>query len=58
MESYKKIQEQALLAQNINPNSLNIRFAEYAKHLLLEGTDQEKLEVLKVFRKQLYLHNY
>jgi len=24
---------------------------------MLEGTDEEKVEVLKAFRKQLYLHN-
>lgn len=57
MKSYKKIQEQALLNQNINPKLVKVRFAEYTKHLMLEGTDEEKLEVLKAFRKQLYLHN-
>lgn len=57
MESYRKIQEQALLAQNINPKSAPVRFAKYAKYILAEGTDQEKLEVVKVFGRQLYLHN-
>lgn len=57
MESYRKIQEQALLSKNINPNSIKVSFAEYAKYLLANGSDQQKLEVVKVFRKQLYLHN-
>jgi len=57
MESYRKIQEQALLSKNINPKSLKVSFPEYAKYLLKNGTDQQKLEVVKVFRKQLYLHN-
>ncbi|MFV1917667.1 MAG: hypothetical protein ACC618_04280, partial [Patescibacteria group bacterium] len=55
--SYQKIQEQALLNQNMNPKLIKVRFAEYSKHLMKEGTDEEKLEVLKAFRKQLYLHN-
>ena len=57
IESFRKIQEQALLAQDINPKSAPTRFAEYAKYILAEGMDQEKLEVVKVFGKQLYLHN-
>lgn len=57
MESFRKIQEQALLAQNMNPKSNQIRFADYAKYILAEGTDLEKVEVVKVFGKQLYLHN-
>lgn len=57
METYRKIQEQALLAQNISPKSAPTRFAEYAKYILAEGTDQERREVVGVFGKQLYLHN-
>ena len=57
MESYRKIQEQVLLVQNINPNSVSLKLTDYVKHVLAEGSDQEKLEIVKIFGKQLYIHN-
>ncbi len=57
LESFRKIQEQALLEQDISPKSASIRFADYAKYILAEGSDQDKVEVVKAFGKQLYIHN-
>lgn len=57
MESYNQIREETLVRQNINPKSSELTFLEYAQYILRSGTNEEKLELTKVFGKQLYIHN-
>lgn len=57
MEKYKKIQDQVLLQKDINPNSTNLTFKDYAKYALREGSKSEKREIVKTFEGNLYIHN-
>ena len=57
MDSYNKAREEALIQQNVNPKGKDLTFAEYAQHILRNGTDQEKRDITTVFDKQLYIHN-
>ena len=57
METYRKIREQVLVLQDINPGSEEISFTEYAKYVLRDGADEEKREIVKVFGKHIFIHN-
>ena len=57
MENYNKIREEALIQQNINLKGKTLSFTEYAKHILRNGTNEERKEVAMAFGKQLYIHN-
>jgi len=57
IDSYNKAREEALIQQNVNPKGKELTFAEYAQHILRNGTDQEKRDITTVFDKQLYIHN-
>lgn len=57
MRTYNKIREEALIQQNINPKGKQLTFMEYAQHVLRNGLNEEKIEITKVFGKQLYIHN-
>jgi hypothetical protein len=57
MESYNQIREETLIRQNISPNGNELTFLEYAQYILRSGTNEEKIELTKVFGKQLYVHN-
>lgn len=57
IETYRKIREQVLLIQDINPDKDQVSFAEYAKYILKEGSDEEKREIIKVFGKPLFIHD-
>lgn len=56
IETYRKIREQVLLLQDINPDKERVSFTEYAKYVLKEGTDEDKREIVKVFGKHLYIN--
>lgn len=57
MEGYKRVKEEILLQEDINPDKKPLTFGEYAKHILHNGSNDEKREIVKVFNKQLYIHN-
>ncbi|MDD3679526.1 MAG: recombinase family protein [Candidatus Shapirobacteria bacterium] len=57
MDSYNSIREETLIRQDINPNGNELTFLEYAQYILRSGSNEEKIELTKVFGKQLYIHN-
>lgn len=57
METFRKIREQVLLTQDIDPDEKSISFVDYAKYILKEGADEDKKEIVKVFKDYLYLHH-
>jgi len=57
MENYNKIREEVFIQQNINSKAKSLSFTEYAKHILRNGTNEEKKEVALSFGRQLYIHN-
>ena len=57
MESYKKMRDEILWAQEINPGSQPVHFMEYAQYVYKNGTMQEKRELTGILNRQLYIHN-
>ena len=57
MRTYNKIREEALIQQNVNPKGKQLTFVEYAQHILRNGSNEEKIEITKVFGKLLYIHD-
>ncbi len=57
MDSYNSIREETLIRQDINPNGNELTFLEYAQYIIRSGSNEEKIELTKVFGKQLYIHN-
>ena len=57
MEEYKKLRENILLQQDIDPDQKPMDIFEYAKYALRSGPIQEKREIVKVFGGRLYIHN-
>lgn len=56
MENYKKLRDQILLQQDIDPDTKTIDVRDYAKHVLSNGNVGQKRELTKLFDYQLYLH--
>ena len=57
LDIYNKIREEALIQQNVNPKGKTVSFAEYARHILRNGTNEEIKEIALSFGRQLYIHN-
>ncbi len=57
MVEYKKMRDEILLAQDINPDNKPINFMDYANYAFRNGTIQEKREITNVLKRQLYIHN-
>lgn len=57
MQSYKEIRDQILLQQNVDPDEKPLTITEYSKHCLVNGTTQEKREVIQSLNRQLYIHD-
>ena len=57
MEEYKKLRENILLQQDIDPDQKPMDVFEYAKYALRSGPIQEKREIVKAFGRRLYIHN-
>lgn len=57
MEQYKKMREQILLQQNIDPDKTPFDIREYAQHTLYYGTLPEKREIIKALGGMIYIHN-
>lgn len=57
MQSYKEIRDQILLQQNVDPDEKPLTITEYSKHCLINGTIQEKREVIQSLNRQLYIHD-
>ncbi len=57
MEAYKKMRDEILWAQDINPENKSVHFMDYANYIFRNGTVQEKREVTNILNRQLYIHN-
>ena len=57
MGEYKKMRDEILWAQDINPDNKPINFMDYANYAFRNGTIQEKREITNVLKRQLYIHN-
>jgi len=57
MQKYNAFKDQVLLQQNITSETSSLKFSEYFKQVILNGSDEEKQEVLKCIQQTLYLHN-
>ena len=57
MENFKKMRDEILINQDVNPDKMPLNIHEYAKHALLSGTPPEKKEIIKAFGGILYIKN-
>lgn len=57
MEQYKKIRDEILLQQDIDPDKTLFDIREYAKHTLHHGIVPEKREIIKALGGMIYIHN-
>ncbi len=57
MAKYKAFRDQLFEQQNISAEDKPLLFSEYFKHIVLNGNNEEKQEVLQSIKQPLYLHN-
>lgn len=57
MNKYKAFRNQILEQQNVSAEDSPLRFSEFFKHIVLNGTADEKQEILTCINQILYLHN-
>lgn len=57
MQKYNAFKDPVFQQQNIKTEANSLKFSEYFKQVILNGTDEEKQEVLKCIQQTLYLHN-
>jgi DNA invertase Pin-like site-specific DNA recombinase len=57
MEAYKKMRDEILWAQDINPENKPVHFMDYANYIFRNGTVEEKRAVTNILNRPLYLHN-
>lgn len=57
MENFRKLREEILLQQDINPNSQLWDIRDYAKYVLANGEPKMKRELFNMFDYQFYLQN-
>jgi len=57
MNDYKKVRDDVLLRQDIDPDEKNIDLRDYARHVLANGDSEKKRQLIQLFNCQLYLHN-
>ncbi len=56
-EDYKRVKEEVLYQQNINPKQVEFTLKEYAKHTFRYGKTDDKQELVKMLGKQLYIRD-
>jgi len=57
VDSYLKIREEILYEQDINPKSVPLDIVNFARHILYNGTIQEKRDLVLALGRQLYIKN-
>lgn len=57
MEEYKKMRDEVLIRQDINPNSKPWDIRDYAQHIFYNGNSQQRRELFQLFEYQLYIQN-
>ena len=57
MHKYKLFRDQVLEQQNITTENKPLKFHEYFKHIVINGSDTEKAELLSCIKQPLYIHS-
>lgn len=57
MEAYKKMRDEILWAQDINPENKPVHFMDYVSYIFRNGSNEEKRAVTNILDRPLYLHN-
>jgi site-specific DNA recombinase len=57
MDGFKKVKNEILTQQKIENVSKNLKFSDYFKYIVINGTKEEKVNVFEALSKPLYLHN-
>lgn len=57
MNKYKAFRDQILEQQSVSIEDKPLKFAEFFRHIVLNGTNEEKQEILSCINQALYLHN-
>lgn len=57
MEGFKKVKNAVLNEQKVENFSKNLKFSDYFRYILINGTKEEKEIVLEGLTKPLYIHN-
>lgn len=57
MIKYKSVRDQILEQQKVSIEDRPLRFSEFFKHIVVNGTNEEKQEMLACIKQTLYIHN-
>jgi site-specific DNA recombinase len=57
INEYKKVRDDVLLRQDINPDEKTMDVRDYARHVLGNGDVERKRQLIQLFTRQLYLHD-
>ncbi|MEK6839493.1 MAG: recombinase family protein [Nanoarchaeota archaeon] len=57
INEYKKVRDDVLLRQDINPDEKTMDVRDYARHILNNGDIERKRQLIQLFSDQLYLHD-
>lgn len=57
INEYKKVRDDVLLRQDINPDEKTMDVRDYARHVLNNGDVERKRQLIQLFTEQLYLHD-
>lgn len=57
INEYKKVRDDVLLRQDINPDEKTMDVRDYARHVLSNGDVERKRQLIHLFSEQLYLHD-
>lgn len=57
MENFKKLRDEILIQQNVNPDKIPLDIHEYAKYTLFNGAVPERKEIIRAFGGTLYIRN-
>ncbi len=57
MTKYKSVRDQILEQQKVTIENKPLRFSEFFKHIVMNGTAEEKQELLTCIKQSLYIHN-
>ncbi len=57
INEYKKVRDDVLLRQDINPDEKTMDIRDYARHVLNNGDIERKRQLIQLFGGQLYVHD-
>jgi len=57
MNEYRKVRDEILLQQDVDPDDKKLTFIEYSKYVFINGSGSEKRETLGALGRQLYIHD-